>query len=327
MRFIVKLFRRQIIWFISKLVNVPVAVSGVASGITGIGSICSMEYNPIFGYSACAISACLLLLVFIKKIFHPKLLLQELSHPVLGSLIPTFDMSLMVIASNIALFMHRLGLTLWCIAVVIHILFFLSFLYYRLKDFDLNHMLPSWFVPPVGIVVAAVTGGFIHHPTFIQYIFYYGFSLYIFLLPIMVYRLIFGDKITDSNLPSFAIMAAPASLCLAGYLSAFPSPNTHVIDFLLPLAVIMTCLVYISMFRINIFRIKFIPIYASFTFPLAIGANAVLRYSNFIGKNNDFWWVWHSIGIFQMWIAIVVTGWVFINMMLLLFLIFYLKYE
>ncbi len=325
MRFIIKTFSRQIAWFISKLVNIPVAVSGLASGVTGIGSICAMEYSPIFGYSASAVSACLLLLILIKKISYPKLFLKDLSHPVSGGFIPTFDMSLMVIAANISLVMYKLGLVLWSIAVIIHLLFFLSFLYYRLKDFNLNHMLPSWSVPPVGIVVAAVTGGFIHHPVFIQYIFYYGFSLYIFLLPIMIYRLIFGDKIPDINLPAFAIMAAPASLCLAGYLSAFPNPDIHLVNFLLPLALMMTSLVYISMFRINMFRIKFIPIYASFTFPLAIGANAVLKYANFIGRNNDFWWVWHSIGVFEMWVAIIVTCWVSISMLLLIFLLFYLK--
>jgi exfoliative toxin A/B len=320
-----KILKKQLTKFMTKLIDVPLAVSGLAAGVTGIGAILAIEYNYIYAYIASGISAVLLLLILFRKITYPRQFLQELRHPVAGSLMPAFDMALMVISANIAVFCYKLGLILWTIAVIIHLLFLIIFLYFRLQEFNLNHMLPSWFIPPVGIVVAALTGNFIHNPLLIQNIFYGGFVLYLLLLPIMLYRIIFGDKIPDHNLPAFAAIASPASLCLAGYLAAFVHPNIHMVNFLLPLSLMMTVLVYISMFRINAFRIKFIPIYATFTFPLAMGANAILRYSKFIGTNHDFALVWHTVAICQMWIAVIVTIWVFINIIALLFIIFYLK--
>lgn len=66
------------------------------------------------------------------------------------------------------------------------------------------------------------------------------------MLPIMMYRIIFVEHLDDGRLPTFAIMAAPPSLCLVGYLTSFSNPSEVIIYILLPLAVFMTILVYVS---------------------------------------------------------------------------------
>lgn len=76
----------------------------------------------------------------------------------------------------------------------------------------------------------------------------------------------------------------------------------------------MTSLVYISMIRINGFRIAFIPIYASFTFPMAIGSTALIKYSNYIGINSDAGQFWHTLGVIEMTVAVVVISWVLVKM-------------
>lgn len=99
----------------------------------------------------------MLLALVVKFVFHPKVLWQELTHPVVGSVIPTFAMALMVISKAVGLYAPATGLMLWLAAIAIHIIFLAAFVYYRAIDFNLDHMVPSWFVPPIGIIVAAVS--------------------------------------------------------------------------------------------------------------------------------------------------------------------------
>lgn len=148
--------------FISKLRNLPVAVSGLALGTAGLGNILASEVTPSLRYICAMIALLILLMVAIKKLSHPKVLWNEISHPVAGSFIPAFDMALMVIASIVVKHNQAIGKGMWYLAILFHLFFAISFLYHRYKDFDLNHMLPSWFVPPVGIIVACVTGEAMH---------------------------------------------------------------------------------------------------------------------------------------------------------------------
>lgn len=299
---------------INNLTKLPVAVSGLALGTAGLGNIIGMEINPNLRFICATIATIILILVLIKKLAHPKLLWNEIAHPVLGSFVPAFDMCLMVLADLIASYSLPVGRALWYAAIIIHIIFAISFLYHRIVDFDLNHILPSWFVPPVGIVVACVTGSKMNAPLITHSIFYVGCALYLAILPIMMYRLIFGDRIQDAQLPAFAIMGAPSSLCLAGYLTAFANPNPQLVGVLLAISLMMTSLVYISMIRINSLRIAFIPIYASFTFPLAIGATALIKYAHFIGIDSDWGKLWHTVGHVEMLVATGVIAWVLVKM-------------
>lgn len=301
--------------FVSKLQALPVAVSGLALGVAGLGNVLAMEVSESLRYICAAIASVILILVTIKKLVHPKLLWQEISHPVAGSFIPAFDMALMVVASVIAKHFLPVGQAIWYFAIVLHLVFAGCFFYQRACDFDLDHMLPSWFVPPIGIVVACVTGGTMNAlPIITHTIFYFGFICYMLLLPIMLYRLIFGSRIVDAQLPAFAIMGAPASLCLAGYLTVFDDPNEIIVGVLLALALMMTALVIISMFRINHYRIRFIPIYASFTFPLAISATALAKYARFTGPSSINGELWHKLALAEMVLAIIVVLWVLLMM-------------
>ena len=56
------------------------------------------------------------------------------------------------------------------------------------------------------------------------------------------------------------------------------------------------------------------PIYASFTFPLAIGSTALIKYSHFIGLDTLSGQFWHQIGLAEMAFATIVVSWVLIMM-------------
>ena len=250
------IIRRNFMSITIHLPKIPIALAGVALGTAGItGAWTSVTANPLIGLVGVSIATLLIIPVILKYLLHPLLFIEEISNPTLGSVIPTLDMAMMLIAATIVGFIPFLGRGIWLGAVVLHFIFLIKFSQYRAKNWDLNHMVPSWFVPPIGMVVACVSGSEMGFEGLAKGLFYFGLFAYIIMLPIMFYRMFFGDKIEESRIPAFGVMGAPANLCLAGYLTAFSEPNYFLATNLAYLGVFTTCLVYISMFRT--FRIKF----------------------------------------------------------------------
>ena len=250
---------------IRKINKMPLALTGLALGVGGIFNAWTIFTGiKYFAYIGALISS-ILILTIITKIFSSfGAFLNDLEHPVAGSTIPTLDMAVMVISSSVVQFVKPLGVAMWFTAIAVHVIFAFTFLAHRINLKDLHHILPSWFVPPVGIVVAAVTGTNMGFPQVSQVIVYIGTVLYIILFPFIFYRIIFHDPLADDRFPAFAVMGAPANLCLCGYLSAFTDYNTALLNFLLALGLFTTFKVYLSLIRA--FQIKFIPLFAAYTF-------------------------------------------------------------
>ncbi|MGF1744493.1 TDT family transporter [Vibrio minamisatsumaniensis] len=223
-----------------------------------------------------AIAAVLLLVLAVKFLIHGHLLREDLAHPVVGSVVPTFAMGCMVVSASLAPISPFLQEALWLVSVALHVVFLVSFLYHRAKQFEIHHMVPSWFVPPIGIIVADVS--FSGNPTLepvANAVLMFGLWAYAVMLPLMVYRLIFSDEVPDGAKPTIAIMAAPASLSLAGYLTVSVNPSPVIIGLLFGIAVLMTLIIYVAFFKL--LRLPFSPGYAAFTFPMVIGATALLK--------------------------------------------------
>ncbi|PKG57824.1 C4-dicarboxylate ABC transporter [Shewanella sp. Choline-02u-19] len=263
--------------------RLPSPMAGLALAIASLGWAWESMLPSLDGIAqliGSAIAAVLLLMLVAKFTLHPKVLIAELSHPVIGSVVPTFAMGLMVVSAAIGRYSHGFALILWFTAIVIHLIFLSMFIYNRAVDFKLSHMVPSWFVPSVGIIVAAVS---FPHGELLQVqnhwianaILNFGMLSYLIMLPIMLYRLIFCEPIPDAAKPTIAIMAAPASLSLAGYLTISEHPSIIIVGVLLTLALLMTSIIYLAFF--NLLKLPFSPGYAAFTFPLVIGATALFK--------------------------------------------------
>ncbi|MDK2818660.1 MAG: TDT family transporter [Spirochaetota bacterium] len=310
-RLILKKTRRIILK--QKLKRYPVALTGIALGISGLGGALATIFGNGILYLCVMIAACLLTIILIKNLLYPQILLEELRHPTASGVVPTFDMALMIIASVVVNINPLLGKILWWIAIILHAICLGFFLKNRIQNFTWDHIIPSWFVPPIGIVTASVTGSQMGFPLVSQSIFYIGFTFYLVMLPMMFYRVIFVNPIEEARLPSFGIMAAPPSLCLAGYLTAFPDPNILIIAVLVGLALCSTSLVYMSMFRI--WKIKFSPMYASYTFPLAIGSTAMIKTADYFNTvNHEFYTIFRIISYVELTIAVIVIIYIFIKL-------------
>ncbi|WBA80569.1 TDT family transporter [Endozoicomonas sp. GU-1] len=263
--------------------NVPTPLGGLALGIASLGAVWALvlpDFAGWFKLSSALVASLLVLAIILKFVSNPGLFREDLAHPVVSSVMPTCAMASMVIAQSLLMATPAFARGLWLLALVAHLLLFISFTAHRFIDFHLHQMVPSWFVPPVGIIVAAVTSKGMGHEELVFTLFVFGLCCYFIKLPVMLYRLIFREKIPDAALPTFAIMAAPASLSLAGYLSITDQPNYLLVAVLLPLAIFMTSLVYVAFVRL--LRLPFSPGYAAFTFPMVIGATALFKLADIL---------------------------------------------
>ena len=270
----------------------PTPIAGLTLGIAGIAAFWgSVITNTIAANIALIITAAivimLLLPLILKFILHPSTLWQDLKHPTVGSVVPTFAMTLMLLSKTIGLGSESLAITLWLFAVILHAGFFSVFCFHRLRDLDINHLVPSWFVPPIGIVVACLTVPSTDFTVLAYVILTFGILTYCIMLPMVIYRLSLGNNIEDARKPTLAVLAAPASLTLAGYLSLSSSPNALLVIALFAIAILMTVSVYIML--VNLLRhLSFSPAYSAFTFPLAISATATYKVSTWSGTVNLF---------------------------------------
>lgn len=269
----------QNLWL--RLKQFPTPIGGLALGIGSLGIILDARLGAngsVQSFTA-LIAALLLCTLAVKFLLHPKGLLQDLKHPVVGSVAPTFAMGTMIVSNSFVQHHHAgFGHALWLFAVGVHLLFLTAFLRHRLKAWRLHQMVPSWFIPPVGIAVAAVSyagphSGFLF--AIAQFCMFFALLLYAVLLPLMFYRLIFEDTIPEAAQPTIAILAAPASLSLAAYLNIAVEPTILVVMTLYGIAILMTFTVYLAFFRLMV--LPFSPGYAGFTFPMAIGATAQFK--------------------------------------------------
>ena len=258
-------------------------MAGLALGLASLGW-CWESFAPLHGVAqvfAAGIAGAMLLVLAAKFLRHPGLLRTELAHPVIGSVLPTFTMAMMVVSKAVALYGTTPALAMWLLAVALHIVFLVVFTWHRLREFRLHHMVPTWFVPPVGLIVADVTfpGGAWLMP-FAQGILHFGMAVYAVILPLMIYRLIFADHVPDNAKPTIAILAAPASLSLAGYLTVAGHPDPLIVALLAGIAVLMTVVIYLAFF--HLLTLPFSPGYAAFTFPMVIGVTALVKLADWM---------------------------------------------
>lgn len=300
-----------------RLAAAPTPMAGLALGIASLGWCWenALQLNGQGQFIGAAIASVMLLILLVKFVCFPRILWNDLAHPVVGSVAPTFAMGTMVVSNSVAQFDAELGSALWLFAVVLHLLFLVVFIYHRAIDFKLHHMLPSWFVPPVGLIVADVSfaGSEALRPL-ADVILLFGLVAYAVMLPVMLYRLIFSHEVPDAAKPTIAILAAPASLSLAGYLTVTSSPSPIIVALLFGIAVSMTLLIYLSL--IKLVQLPFSPGYAAFTFPVVISATALFKFAAWlesVGVSSEYVGQVQTMATIELLIATVVVTYVAIH--------------
>lgn len=254
---------------------IPTPIAALALGLASLSWCWSIVAAiPLLQVSGALCAGMLLCLLACKFLLAPKQLSAELANPIVGSVLPTAAMATMVISVALP---SKVAYWCWLLAVAVHLLLLGGFIWRQHKTFTLPRLIPGWFVPPIGLVTAVLTAPAAIPFAFISSIFWLGLVGYLLLLPLMIYRLLYKGALPDAAKPSLAVLAAPASLCLAAYLHFNAEPSTLLLSVLLTLALLMTSIVYLALPRL--LRLPFTPAFAAYTFPLVIGTTALFHVS------------------------------------------------
>lgn len=250
--------------------KVPIPLCGVMLGMAALGNLLQ-SYSEGVRYACGAVSGLLLILFLLKLILFPKAIAEDMNNPIMASVAGTFSMSLMLLSVYIKPWIGPVSKYIWLFAILLHAALIIYFSVKFLRGFDLKKVFASWYIVYVGIAVAAITAPAYESLGIGSAAFWFGFVSLIALLITVTIRYT-KVPVPDPAKPLICIYAAPASLCVAGYVqSVTPKSAT----FLLCLYAVACVLYVFSLVKaIGFLRLPFFPSYAAFTFPFVISAIA-----------------------------------------------------
>lgn len=276
----------------SFLKRVPLPLCGVALGLAALGNLLA-AYSPYLKIFCGILAFVGILFVTCKYLTMSDAFVTDMKNPVTASVSGTYTMTLMLLAGYIKPILPVFAMILWYVAIVLHfvlmIYFTLNFiLKIKIPD-DLMKVVASYFIVYVGIVVASVTAPAFNNIALGKICFWIGFILYIPLFFYVSFRYIkLGNKKIEAKALA-CIYAAPASLCVAGYISSFEQKN---ITFLTGLYLFSLLIYLLGLFVVadlfanfaNNKEFKFYPSIAGITFPFVISAIAAKQFNAVLTK-------------------------------------------
>ena len=285
--------------------KIPLGISGLSLSVAALGNLLGGAARPWLGLLAAVLWA-----LWIGKVAtdFPKVW-KELKQPIPLSLSVTGTMALMVLAAYLRPFMGALALILWFMGMVAQLgvmgLFALRFM----SKLKLATVFPSWLVLGVGIAVASLTSPAMGFVPLGQLLFWVGFALYFLMMGLVIARLIKIKELPEPARPTLAIVTAPMSLLVVGYLATHSNPSA-------PLLWVMTALAgagygYALYRIIPQWRMKFYPTMAAYTFPLVISASAFSQVGNVLNFGNSL--IYRGLVGLMTGISILTVGYVLVR--------------
>ncbi len=218
------------------------------------------------------------------------------------------SMALLMLCDYLAVVTPIIAYPLWFMAVLLHFTMMVLFFGFQIMNFKMSNIVPSWFLYPVGLISSSLAGSQFGHNVFSETLAMMCIGIYFFMLPLVLYRLVFFGSLPRRARPTLAIMAAPVNLSLAAYLVNFAQPDPILTGALAGIAITMTLLIYLCYFRLM--RLKFQPSIAAVTFPSVISAIAMHRLTTFFAESHPHWHWLHDFGFLELSIATVLVVWV-----------------
>lgn len=293
------------------LKKIPLPMAGLILALASIGNLLS-GFSIYLRWACFIISLILFLMVTMKLFIHREQSKIELANPVILSVFPTISMSIIIFSTYIKSFSLESAKIIWILGVFLHIILMLVYTFKVLFSLDLKKIFPSIFIVYVGIVTASVAAPAVGYLFYGKVIFWFGLLSYILLLPLVIYKLVMVNNISEKTLPLLVIMAAPSNLCLAGYMSSFKSKNWTMVLALLCISMAMNLYAYISLYKCR--KLSFAPSFSAFTFPLVIGAIATKKVASAYGYDYIL-----NFSTLQIILSVVVVGFVLIKYLCFLY--------
>ena len=202
----------------------------MGTGIVAVVSYIYSTYISFLGFLALfftflntVIAFIVSILWFGKLLLYPRYFLEDLSHPVKANFYPTLPIGLMVLAADyiIVLKSFNVGVLLWLTGSIITFILGIIVPYnlFKSETVRLDHINPSIFIPPVGLIVIPIVGGLalghVHGFLYELGLFFNiaswgsGFFIYLALLAVCVYRFILHKPLPSTLVPTMWINLGP----------------------------------------------------------------------------------------------------------------------
>ncbi|MEN8193539.1 MAG: SLAC1 anion channel family protein [Bacteroidota bacterium] len=260
-----------------RLQNFPISFFSVILGLTGftvafqkVEEILQLTFNISDFVLIFSVIVFLILSVtyLVKSIKYPSVVKEEFNHPIKLNFFPTFPISFILLSIAFLGIDIIISKYLWYTGVIF--LFFVTLkilsIWIEHEKFEITHMSPAWFIPPVGSIVIPVAG-VIHLPNDILWFFFsVGIMFWLILLIIFFNRIIFHHPLPNKLLPTLFILIAPPAI---GFI-AFVKLTGEVNEFskiLYYFALFLTILLFsqFKMFR----KIDFFLSWWAYSFPIS----------------------------------------------------------
>jgi exfoliative toxin A/B len=243
----------------------PVRILGLNMGVTGLAILWStardyLIYSPevwtgewipvLIGFAnfiavaSCSISVVILSLFVVKMVLNWDATREDANDPEYAPVFCMGSIALMVIASQIGYFISREAAEfLWCLAVALHVLLIVNW-GGQLVKLDITVYVPTYFVPPVGIAVAALTCPNTGTCESAAPFFYFAVISYIVMLGPIFYRCHFVEPaLNDTQENTYIVFADPPALLLNCWITVMGGslfdPWTHILFAIMCIFLIM----------------------------------------------------------------------------------------
>lgn len=250
--------------------NLPTPIAGLALGSAALGNLLQ-PYSSSLQLLFNLLSLIIIVLLTIKFVLGFDKLKKEMENPVVATVMATYPMSIMLLASFSKKYIGLLSVPVWVIGIFLDFCVVCYAIYYFIiKERHINKIYPTWFITFVGPAVVTVTAINYNLETLGLIYFYFSYINYLVLLPFVLYRVYKYKHYKDGDYPTITVFSAPGGLLLASYMIGVTQKSNIILAILIPLTILLFIFV---LFQLPyLLKRKFYPSFSAFTFPLVICA-------------------------------------------------------
>ena len=250
--------------------KLPTPIAGLALGSAALGNLLQ-PYSSSLQLLFNLLSLIIIVLLTIKFVLGFDKLKKEMENPVVATVMATYPMSIMLLASFSKKYIGLLSMPVWIIGIFLDFcVVFYAIYNFIIKERHINKIYPTWFITFVGPAVVTVTAINYNLETLGLIYFYFSYINYLVLLPFVLYRVYKYKHYKDGDYPTITVFSAPGGLLLASYMIGVTQKSNIILAILIPLTILLFIFVLIQL--PYLLKRKFYPSFSAFTFPLVICA-------------------------------------------------------
>ena len=250
--------------------NLPTPIAGLALGSAALGNLLQ-PYSSSLQLLFNLLSLIIIVLLTIKFTLGYDKLKKEMENPVVATVMATYPMSIMLLASFSKKYIGLLSMPVWIIGIFLDFCVVCYAIYnFIIKERHISKIYPTWFITFVGPAVVTVTAINYNLETLGLIYFYFSYINYLILLPFVLYRVYKYKHYKDGDYPTITVFSAPGGLLLASYMIGVTQKTNIILVILIPLTILLFIFVLIQL--PYLLKRKFYPSFSAFTFPLVICA-------------------------------------------------------